>query len=373
GGHAGGNVGGAGGAAQTGDFSFSTGTTTALSLPPGGQQTIAITINRDAATPTFTSSIMFTLTGTGVTGTFTPNPATLNSTSLSLTVASTATAGASTVHITGTAAGKTHTVDLPLTVTAPNTTLLVDFDASDNNADPTDTTATPSNSDTLFAALLQGENIGFNTFVVPSGGAGSPNTPTTQDLAAYSTVVWYNGANDAGSPNSTLSPSQEAIVEAWLDTGHKTMLVFSQQMFYALGTHQWTTPETNKFLSDYIGAQGDSVDKLQNMTYNTTGVASTPFAGDVFQVINGVPDGFTTTSDAVNPKDGTDALVTAMIDPDGNGTQALPVVVGRKNVGTAGTSTVVYVGIPVEYIQMTINNNTAAQFFHAVLQYAGLK
>ena len=91
----------------------------------------------------------------------------------------------------------------------------------------------------------------------------------------------------------------------------------------------------------------------------------------MFQVINHVP--ILSTADAVNPKDGTDALVTGMIDPDGNGVQPLPVVVGRKSVGTAGTSTVVYVGIPIENIQMTGANNTAAQFFHAVLQYAGLK
>ncbi len=30
----------------------------------------------------------------------------------------------------------------------------------------------------------------------------------------------------------------------------------------------WTTAETNTFLSDYIGAQGDAVDCLQKMTYN---------------------------------------------------------------------------------------------------------
>ena len=50
---------------------------------------------------------------------------------------------------------------------------------------------------------------------------------------------------------------------------------------------------------------------------------------------------------------------------------AVPAVVGRKNVGAKGTSTVVYVGIPLEDVLMTTGNNSAADFFHATLVYAG--
>ncbi|MFL5306368.1 MAG: hypothetical protein ACJ8F1_14220 [Polyangia bacterium] len=250
-------------------------------------------------------------------------------------------------------------------------TLFVDFDNSTNNADPSDTTLTPSESDALFATLLQGENIGFDTVVVPSGGTTAPNVPTAQDLAGVSTLVWSNGDGADGMPNTNFSAPQQAIVEAWLDQGHKTMLIFSEQLFYAIGTRSWST-ETNKFLTDYIGADGDAVDFLQKSNFDATGAASTPFAGKVFHVVSGTP--IFSTADAVNTKTDTDTLVTAMIDPDGNGVQPLAVVVGRKQVGTAGTSTVVYVGMPIENVQMTgSTNNSAAQFFHAVLQYAGLK
>ncbi len=254
------------------------------------------------------------------------------------------------------------------TVTTTKTTLVVDFDGSDNNDDPTQD---PSPSDTLFATLLQGENIDFDTIIVPVAGATHPNTPTTSQLAGYNTVIWYNG-EQAGA-DKTLSAAQQAIVEAWLDQGHKTMLVFSEQLFWGLGSKVWTTAETNTFLSNYIGADGDAVDTVavSEMTYNATGATGTPFAGDIFQVIRDTP--IFSTADAVNPKTGTDTLVTAMADPDGNGDQAVPIVVGRKQVGAAGTSTVVYVGMPIEDIQMTVSNNTAAQFFHAVLKYAGLK
>ncbi len=47
-------------------------------------------------------------------------------------------------------------------------------------------------------------------------------------------------------------------------------------------------------------------------------------------------------------------------------------MVGRKNIGTKGTSTIVFVGIPAENIHGS-PTNTSQQFFHAVLVYAGLK
>ncbi len=150
------------------------------------------------------------------------------------------------------------------------------------------------------------------------------------------------------------------------------MLVFSQQLFFGLGGDDWTTPEKNVFLSNYIGAAGDAVDNLADVTYTAKGAAGTAFAGEVFQVISDTPIG--STADEVNPKSGTDTLVTVSDDPDGSGTKHdVAVVVGRKHVGAAGTSTVVYVGMPLENIQMTAKNSTSAQFFHAALVYAGLE
>ncbi len=243
--------------------------------------------------------------------------------------------------------------------------LLVDFDDSDNNVDATDTTASPS--DSLFAGLLQGENLRYDTFVVPEGAM--PSTPAAAALAGYGTLVWYTG--EQSGRNQTLSAAQEATVEAWLDQGQKTMLVFSQQLLQGVGRDDWTSPETNVFLSNYIGAAGDAVDDLADVTYEAKGASGTPFANQLFQVIADTPIG--STADEVNPKTGTDTLVTVSDDPDGSGTKHdVAVVVGRKHVGAAGTSTVVYVGMPVENIQAAPNKATAAQFFHAALVYAGL-
>jgi hypothetical protein len=65
--------------------------------------------------------------------------------------------------------------------------------------------------------------------------------------------------------------------------------------------------------------------------------------------------------------------VTVTENPDGQllAAQAVPAVVGWKHVGAAGTSTVVYVGIPIEDVLVTTGNNSAADFFHSTLVYAG--
>jgi hypothetical protein len=253
------------------------------------------------------------------------------------------------------------------TATSMRTTLLVDFDGSDNNLDPTDPTATPSPSDTLFPTLLQAESVGYDILVIPSGT--TVDSPTGSALSGYSAVVWYTA--DMDGQNGTLSAGQEAVVEAWLDHGQKTLLVFSEQLVQALGKDDWTTPETNAFLSNYVGAAGDAVDNLADMTYDAKGAAGTPFAGQTFHVVADAP--ISSTADEVNPKAGTETLVTVMDDPDGSGTaRAVPVIVGRKHVGAAGTSTVVYVGMPIENVQVIANDNTAGQLFHAVLVFAGL-
>ncbi len=368
------------GGSQASDYSFTV-QPTALSLPLGGMQAVNITIDRDVGSATFNNPIMFTLnvpnsiTGSGVTATFAPNPATAGTTTLTVNIGTTGiTAGSYTLQVAATSGSETATVDLPLTVTAAASTLLVDNDASANNADPTDTTATASASDTLFTTLLKGESISYQTFIVPSG---APTTsPTTADLKNYSTIVWYTG-NDYGGDDPTLSDVQEAILADWLDQGGHTLLMFSQDLVYDRHQGDWdTTAETDDFLATYIGAMGDADDgDLDHVTYTATGVTGTPFAGESFHVIKDSP--IPSTGDVINPTTGTNPpvpLVTVMTDPDSTGTPiAAAIAVGRKKVGLAGTSTLVYVGMPIEDVLMTTGNNSNTQFFHAALVYAGLK
>ncbi len=388
---AGGANGGAGGApVQAADFSFSLGTT-ALSLPPGGTQMVTITIDRNKTSTTYTQAITFslnvpnTITGTGVTASFAPNPATAGTTAMTVNVGTTgAAAGDYTLQVMAVggsgATAETATVDLPLTVTAPKTTLLLDNDWSDNNSDPTNTSATASLSDTTFSTLLQTNGIGFNTFIEPSGATGTALSQNTVDHGGpangpYTTIVYYTG--DAYGSSPTLSSSDELILESWLDEGGHTLLFFSENLIYDIGVRDWMTPETDQtsvFLADYVGAAGDSADgSLDDMNYTATGVTGTPFANETFKVAKDYMS-LSSTADLVNPATGTDALVTVMTMPEGASSPvAAPVIVGRKGVGAKKTSQVVYVGMPIEDIVMTNGSNSNADLFLAVLKYAGLK
>ena len=375
-----GGTGGTGGSTQQTTKYSLTIAPTALSLPPGGTQDVVVTIDR-GSTPfagaiTFSLNVPDTIPVSGVTASINPNPATADTTTIGVGVASTVLAGSYTLQVVGTSGADTYTVNLPLTVTGVASTLLVDADDSDNNQDPTNVNATPSPSDTLFPSLLQHEAVPFNTFVVPAPVTTTQaSTPAISDLTGYSTIVWYTGETYGGIA-TTVSPAQQAILEAWLDQGNHTLLIFSQNMVYDLRVGDWnTTPETNTFLANYVGATGSSNDgnALHNATYNVTGATGTPFAGEMFQVIMDSP--LNSTGDVINPATGTDTLATVVENPDNVLDAPVPVaiVVGRKSVGAAHSSTVVYAGMPIENILMTVGNNNAQQLFHAALVYTGLK
>jgi hypothetical protein len=375
GGDSGGAI-GSGGATQS-SFSIST-NPAAVMLPASGSQSIPVTINRNAGATTFNDPITLSLTVPSAqigwfTGAFTPNPATAGGSSLALSIGDAAAPGIYQLSVVATAGTLTATSALPVTVTPPATTLLVDGDYSDNNGDVTNTTLTPSVSDALFSTLLKNEGVAFNTFVVPTPSGVDATTPAASTLASYSTIVWYTG--DAFDDPLTLSAAQQAILEGWLDAGGHTLLLFSENLVFDIGVGDWTLPETNTFLKSYIGAAGDADDgDLNHFTYAATGAASTVFTGEVFQIVKDTL--IDSTADPINPAAGTDTLVTAMEDPSGAGTAiAVPVTVGRKAAGAAGTSQVVYVGLPIEDIVQTsvTSNQTSADFFHAVLRYVGLK
>jgi hypothetical protein len=374
-----GGTNGTGGTTQTSDYSFTV-TPTALSLPPGGMQTVAINIDRGPSGSAFADPITFALeipnsiTGSGVTQTFAPNPATAASTTLTVNVGTTGiVAGKYTLDVVGTAGADTYTVSLPLTVTGATNTLLVDNDGSANNENPSDPSNSQSTSDTLFGTLLQGEGLGFNTFVTDETVAGTGATdPSAATISGYSTIVWYTGS--LFGDHQTMSSAQEAILSSWLDVGGHTLLIFSEYLFYDNGNGDWTTPETDAFLTSYVGAAGDATDGdlVDNITYTATGAAATAFAGESFHVID--DSAIASTAAVVNPASGTDSLVTVTENPDQAlaTATAVPATVGRKHVGAAGTSTVIYVGIPLEDVLMTTGNNSAADFFHAALVYAGI-
>ena len=240
-------------------------------------------------------------------------------------------------------------------------TALVDDDQSDNNSSVSN--PKPSPSDTAFPALLQNEGVAFQTIV-----SASDSSPAYLDLAGYANVVWYTGAS-----KRTLSANQQQALEQWLDSGGKCLVIFSENMAGNLGG-TWTSAP-NEFLATYVGAAGSASDVysfvrqdfLYDFTYVVSGSAGTPFASLTFSVAEGSP--IASTADVINPATETITLATVSADPTfhANGDSPAPVAVGH----TKGTSTVVYVGLPIENISAP-PMNTRQQFFHATLVYLGI-
>ncbi len=252
------------------------------------------------------------------------------------------------------------------------TVLIVDDDDSANNSG---SAPTPSPSDLFFANAATGSKLVYNRYVVPSGAA---EVPAASDLAPYSTILWYNGPT-YGPGALTMSPAQEKTLEGWLDQGGKTLLVYSEDLVYDLtvGIYRWAGPEQDSFLAQYVGAVGDDYDvasdangTLAHASYVATGAAGGPLAGMTFDVVKDTP--IPSTADVINPKAGVDTLATVVADPDGTTDRPLPVATGNKAAGAKSSSTVVYVGMPVEDVAAAVGGNSGADFFAGVLAYAGL-
>jgi hypothetical protein len=240
-------------------------------------------------------------------------------------------------------------------------TVLVDDDKSDNNGSVANPKSSPS--DTIFPALLQNEGLSFRTLV-----STTDSTPGYSDLEGYTNVVWYTGPS-----KQTLSADQQQALEQWLDIGGKRLVVFSECMTGNLGGGTWAS-EANQFLGTYVGAAGSASDVysyvredfLYDLTYVATGGAGTPFASMTFSIAKGSP--IASTADVVNPASGTITLVTVSVDPtSAGGDSPTPVAVGHMK----GTSTIVYVGLPIENITAP-PMSTQQQFFHATLVYLGI-
>jgi len=248
-------------------------------------------------------------------------------------------------------------------------TLLVDQDQSANN---TDSTFGPSYSDALFGVDLTVDHVSYETAVVPPAG-GSPPLAFAQ-LARYTALLWYT----ADATAQLFSSSEETAVERWLGLGHKTLLMFSENLLSDIGSGgTWTAPGDSTFLTEYLGAAGWAADadvdvagsgavSLSGRLYTVDGAPGTPLAGMHFEVYRNTP--LESTADLVNP--GADSVVLATVDADpaGTGSNApTPIIVAHL----VGTSTVVYIGLPVENIDGA-PGNTSDQLVHGLLQFAGL-
>lgn len=357
GGSTGGGSGGSGGGSGSGQFTLTLNPAT-LTVGQGGLATVAVDVTRSGDT----GSLSFALSGapTGVTGAFLPNPTTSDQTTLTLTVTATAAQGSSTLTVTGTGATGARSASLPLTITAPIDVLLVDDDRSDNNKGVANPTA--SASDNLFRNLLTGGATPYNVYVVPD----QANGPTFEQLKNYKTVIWYCASNYSGPGNvNTVSGTDEGVLRSFLDQGARKVIILSSSYFYAqqLGAN-WTTV-TGPWITSYVGLVGYEWDKANNVAYDVTGLNA--LAGIAMSQAADTP--LPTYTDPMNPAAGTDKLFTTPLDPDGNGVIAAAIAVGRKNVGTAATSTVVVFSFPFENLVDAAAPNTKAAVFARLLAY----
>jgi hypothetical protein len=235
----------------------------------------------------------------------------------------------------------------------------------------------------------------YDLITVANDGSQSstPNTvPSAAALAQYNTVIWFTGANDnytfGAGADWEVSTDQQEILTAWLDSGGKTLIVFSE--FWIADSYQsdgaaWTTAASVPFFLSYVPLQGAEPDpyvwsaangdvdmEQTNFTVNGSTTVSPGFGGFTWDEIE---TGTSDTVSVVNPATGTDTLATVQSDPleTGNMNITTPVAAGKKKIGAAKTSTAVYVGIPVEDMISGGSFSTQQTFFNGiVLTYAGV-
>ncbi len=269
------------------------------------------------------------------------------------------------------------TAFLSVTVAAASTTLLVD---NDGNTGSGDTDISLPIYEGLLANAPDG-GIQYQLYQEPTGGTDKLD-PTSTALAGINTIIWFTGDNYGGGWG-TISTAQQATLSAWLNAGGHTLIMFVPALQYDWSVG-WAGPETNTFLT-LIGEVGGAYDPNDDTTGDTinedaenngltvTGASGTPFAGLQWQ-INGAVTDLNMDNEVINPAANVTVLATVQADPSGAGTNsAVPIIIGYKNMGTAGTSTVVLVDTMFEDIFVpSASYNTQTDMFNAILKYTGL-
>ncbi len=262
--------------------------------------------------------------------------------------------------------------------------LLVD---NDNYTPPGGTTDAPL---TLFQNWLTTAGFTYATYLEPDNGSDTQDIDVNDpSLAGINMIVYFTADNSA----NVMTAQQQSLLQNWLNQGGKTLVVFSPELVYDIGINSWTASEPNSFLLNDVGATedvdappvwsssgGDSSIDACNCGTVVTGSTSIPaFNGKQWTVTSGGAINYYWS--AIQPVSGVDVLATIQADPGQTGNNgctancnsATAVATGRKHVGTAGTSTVVWVGIPVEDTQANLTGfNTLGDFFTAIQTYAAL-
>jgi dipeptidyl aminopeptidase/acylaminoacyl peptidase len=221
--------------------------------------------------------------------------------------------------------------------------LLVDDDWSENNANPTNTKLSPS--DTLYRSLLQkgwqGKPLPFDVHVV----ANDKDGPSLDALRDYDLVLWYNGASYGGNPDNrgVISGTDEANLRAWLGSGDKTLILVSPGYINNVQGYvpsaksneaKWEVTES-LFLKRVIGVKGGRglISRFAEAEIRAPG-------GELY-VVSRSP--IEAQFSVVNPDTAT-ALFSVELNPDAMGKRFVP----TATVNRVGVARCVYVGFTLE-------------------------
>ncbi len=264
-----------------------------------------------------------------------------------------------------------------LTITAvPSTAsvLVVDDDHSDNNFNAGNdygvTRPMPkvSPADEFYAAGLATRGVSFDTWIQPEHAWDGGHGPLTlEQIQRYSAIVWYTDRSFQQYDNITAG--DDFALRRWLDLGNKKLVLLSENYVGYQVPTDWDMVQPDKGLAaDYIGVLGGADDgAVENGNgFDFSGVAGQTTAGMSLRLPMGTSE---TNLSLINPKPGTQPLLTVRGDPDGTTERDIAMATVRRNVGDAGTSTAAYVGFALVTVEPT-DGGTREGFFKALLDSA---
>ena len=232
--------------------------------------------------------------------------------------------------------------------------LLVDDDASDNNDTPGNAGAKLSAPDTTYRTLLGTLGAGYDTVVVKTNQDG----PSYDQMKGYSTVIWYKGPSTY---NPKITTTDLSNMAAYLDDAAHRVILIAVNLFYC---SDWQAAPS-AFQKDVIGAsKAGCVQSAENPTLSGRSGAVT--AG--LSLRTALPnDGYHYLS-LLEPAPGTASLLTVVANPDRTVDHPVTIASGHKQMGASKSSTMVFVGFPLENI-VDVGTNSKQSLLSTLLAY----
>lgn len=255
-------------------------------------------------------------------------------------------------------------------------TLVVDDDHSDNNFNAGNdigfTYPNPkiSERDVFFAKALADRGLAHDTWLQPENAWDGGNGPLTfEQIQKYTAILWYTDRSFQQYDNITAG--DDYALRRWLDLGNRKLILVSENYVGYQVPLDWDMVRPDKLLAaDYVGVLGGAEDNAavaNGNGFDFSGVAGQTTAGMQIRLPFGASE---TNLSLINPKPGTQPLLTVRGDPDSTMERDIAMATVRRNVGDAGTSTALYVGFAIATVVPT-DGGTRESLIKALLDSAG--